>query len=172
MDTHITLNILMNKKMKALLKFRNDYLEVEEYFPTENDYINFNFVKGVKYFRTEEGETYEESEFDFNYEKPSKYNCLFINDDNDVYGQVHIDNAEKTIKMLSEQYPNIPWRIDKHKYLFCPNPTKDLYGRTQYNNPNTLLCDKYVWITCADKESEAIITDDRKLIVDIDLINF
>ena len=61
--------------MKALLKFRYDYLEVEQYFPTEDEYNNpdYRFFKDKRYWVTENGEIYDEEDFDFNYIPRPKY---------------------------------------------------------------------------------------------------
>lgn len=54
--------------MKALLKFRGDYVDVEDYYPTISEIMdpNNNFKPNTRYFKTEDGEIFESTEFDFN----------------------------------------------------------------------------------------------------------
>lgn len=97
--------------MKALLKFRGDYLEVEEYFPTEEDYNNpnYNFGRGIRYFRTEDDEIYGEGDLDFDYVPECKQYEFTGTLTRNTHGTLFFmrDNDNTLYQIPKDLYPNL-----------------------------------------------------------------
>lgn len=98
-------------------------------------------------------------------------NALFITNDKQLYGQVRRVDAESTVNSLNKDYPNLKWRIDTHQYVFCSNPTIKQYGGCKFNNPNQLVSDDFVWITCIPEIFECTVVDNNEVFLDPGLFN-